>query len=397
MANRSSILRFIPPIGPKQSVAWRYGGAVVISLLFVFLRWTLGQFLEDNVPFAILFVPIALSAFYGGMGPGLFAVLTTIFVADYFLVAPVYTLGLPDSKAVLYTLLFSISGLVVSALGELGRNAVLQASHEAEIRKVAQNQAHVAEERLGIAEQVMGGGVWEWDIPSNEVYWSDGYRRLNDYSMDQKPSQDLWLQSLLPEDRERLTLLLDEVFRKKQHHWLAEYRIRTESGRMRWVSSHGHIFYDPAGTPKRMVGINIDVTARHFVDEAARAEQAKLQLLMQYARVGDWSWSPRYGSFECSPEFCEVLGLAPGIRPSFDSFVACFHAADRDRIHQQLVNLQSHPGRDFEFESRVVGADGRERQIHTRGAVIHDDLDGSVRVVGIVIDLARSGNEILAS
>jgi PAS domain S-box-containing protein len=361
------------------------------------MRWLLAQFIEDTVPFAPLFIPIALSAFYGGMGPGLVSVLTTIVAADYFLLPPVYTLGLPDMKQVTYTALFSISGLVVSFLGELGRNAVLRASHEAEIRKVAQNQAHTAEERLGIAEQVVGGGVWEWDIPSNETYWSDGYRRLNDYPMDQKPSFDMWLKSLLPEDRERMDVLLDEAFRRKHHHWLAEYRIRTESGRMRWISSHGRIFYDAAGTPKRMVGINLDVTARHLVNEAARAKEAKLHLLMQSTHVGDWEWNPRDASFKCSPEFCEVLGLDPSARPAFDDFLACFHPEDRERVQQQLVRVQDDHGLDFEFESRVVAADGRERIVHTRGASIRDDIDGSVRVVGIVIDLARSDNEMLAS
>lgn len=397
MADRSTILRFIPPIGPKQSVAWRYGGAVVLSLLFVILRWILGQFIEDNVPYAILFVPIALSAFYGGMGAGLVAVLTTILVADYFLVPPVYTFGLPDARAVLYTVLFSISGLVVSFLGELGRNAVLQSSNEAEIRKVAQNQAHIAEERLGIIEQVVAGGVWDLDLLTHNVYWSDGYRRLNDYPMDEQPSQGKWLESVYPEDRDLINGLLDELFVRKRHQWSAEYRIRTMSGRLRWISSHGRVFYDAAGRAVRMVGINLDVTGRHLVDEAARDKEAKLRLLMQSTRVGDWEWNFSNGSFCCSPEFCEVFGLDPHAPPAFDDFMAHLHPADRDHVRQLLTGLRHDAGRDFDFDARVISFDGRERYIHTRGAIIRDETDGSTRVVGIAIDLARTDNEMLAS
>ena len=43
-----------------------------------------------------------------------------------------------------------------------------------------------------------------------------------------------------------------------------EYRIRTASGRIRWIASHGQVFYDAAGKPKRMVGINLDITARRL-------------------------------------------------------------------------------------------------------------------------------------
>ena len=130
MLESSSFLRFVPQVSSRQNIAWRYGGAVLISLAFIALRWLMGRVLDDGVPFAILFVPIALSAFYGGLGPGLVSVLTTITFADYFLIPPLYTLGLPDTKAVVYTLLFSISGLIISVLGEVGRNAVLQASKD---------------------------------------------------------------------------------------------------------------------------------------------------------------------------------------------------------------------------------------------------------------------------
>jgi PAS domain S-box-containing protein len=277
MTESPLFLRFIPRLEARQGVAWRYGGAVVVSVVFIALRWLLGHVIDDGVPFAILFIPIALSAFYGGLGPGLVSVLTTIAFADYFLIPPLYTLGLPDTKAVVYTLLFSISGLVVSALGEIGRNAVLQASNEAEIRKVAQQELLANEERLRIAEQVISGGVWDWDVAHGEVYWSDGFQRLCDYPLNQKPSYELWLESLHPEDRDHTVAQLDELFQRKLHNWSMEYRIRTAAGRTRWVASRGQVFYDTYGKPRRMVGINLDITARRFAEDTGREPETRLR------------------------------------------------------------------------------------------------------------------------
>lgn len=267
MTESPFFLRFIPRVEARQGVAWRYGGAVVVSVVFIALRWLLGHVIDDGVPFAILFIPIALSAFYGGLGPGLVSVLTTIAFADYFLIPPLYTVGLPDTKAVVYTLLFSISGLVVSALGEIGRNAVLQASNEAEIRKVTQQELLANEERLRITEQVVSGGVWDWDVAHGEVYWSDGFQRLYDFPLNQKPSYELWVESLHPDDRDHTVAHLDELFQQKLHNWSTEYRICTAAGRTRWVASRGQVFYDPSGKPKRMVGFNLDITARRFAEE----------------------------------------------------------------------------------------------------------------------------------
>jgi len=269
--------RFLPHLGTRQSVAWRYGGAVLISLAFIALRWLMGRVFDDGVPFAVLFIPVALSAFYGGLGPGLVSVLTTITLADYFLIPPLYTVGLPDTQAVVYTLLFAISGLIVSALGEVGRNAVLQASSEAEVRKIAQEQSLANEERLRITEQVVSGGVWDWDVAHNSLYWSDGFQRLCDYPLTQKPSHELWVESLHPEDRGYVLGQLDELFQQRLHNWSMEYRIRTASGRTRWVESRAQVFYDDAGKPRRMVGINLDITARRFADGATRESNARLR------------------------------------------------------------------------------------------------------------------------
>jgi PAS domain-containing protein len=271
MTDFSSIWRIVLQRDSRHSVAWRYGGAVLVSLAFIAVRWLVGHYvIDDGVPFATLFLPIALSAFFGGLGPGIVSVLITVSLADYFLIPPLYTLGLPNTNAVVGTLMFAVSGLIISALGEASREAVLQASNDAEIRKVAQQQLLANEERLRIAERVVSGGVWDWDIAKDNLYWSDGYQRICDFPLDERPSYQTWLESVHPDDRDRVVGQLDELFRSKLHNWSSEYRIRTSSGRIRWIESHGQVFYDLSGKPQRIVGINLDTTARRLTQEAAR-------------------------------------------------------------------------------------------------------------------------------
>jgi len=269
----------IPRMDSQPSVVWRYGGAVAISLSFIALRWLFAHYvIDDGVPFAMLFLPVALAAFYGGMGPGLVSVLVTISLADYFLIPPLYTIGLPNTNAVVATLLFSFSGLVVSALGELSRNAMMQSSSDADIRRIAQRELLANEERLRITEQVVAGGVWDWDIAHDTIYWSDGFQRLHDFPLDERPSRATWLASVYPEDRDRVVEDLDELFAHRLHNWATEYRIRTASGRTRWISSNGQAFYDRNGKPLRLVGIDLDITARRFAEEASREAAPRARL-----------------------------------------------------------------------------------------------------------------------
>jgi hypothetical protein len=62
-----SILRKIPLRDSHQSIWWRYGVAVLVSLVFLAARWLVGHFIfDDGVPFAKLFFPHAFSALYSG-------------------------------------------------------------------------------------------------------------------------------------------------------------------------------------------------------------------------------------------------------------------------------------------------------------------------------------------
>jgi PAS domain S-box-containing protein len=257
-------------LSPTLSARWRYGGAVLLSLLFMGCRWGFAHFvIDDRFPFEWLFIPVALSAFFGGFGPGLVSVLITVSLTDYMFIPPLYTVGFSDPRTVVGTILFSISGMLVSVLGEASRRAVFRASTETDLRKAAQRQSHEAEERLRIAEQVIAGGVWDWDVSRGNVYWSDGFQRLCDFPLDQHPSYELWLETLHPEDRGQVTADLQELFHHRLHNWSREYRIRTANGRTRWVSSRGQVFYDAWGKPRRMVGIAFDITAQHLLDSKA--------------------------------------------------------------------------------------------------------------------------------
>jgi PAS domain S-box-containing protein len=376
----------------------RYGGAAALSVAFIALRWTLAHVVfEDSYPFALLFIPIAVSAFLGGLGPGLVATLITTGLSDFFLIPPLYTVGFPDSRTLMGTSLFALSGLVVSVLGEASRKTVLRSTSEADVRKVAQQQSKGSEERLQIAEEVIDGGVWEWDLVDGAGFWTDGYRRLFDFESQEAPSRQKWLGRIHPDDRDQVSSMMDDLIHRKLHRWVAEYRIQPARGRIRWIAGQGRALYDDAGRPRRIVGVDLDITSRRLAEDTARNSETKMRLLMQYAHVGDWEWNPQSGAIYCSPELYEVLGLHPTTAPSFEEMMSYVHPADVERVRNLLNELQNCPGRDFNFENRFVGPDRIERLVHTRGSVIQGDDEHNVRLVGVTIDLTVSRQQSLAS
>src|SRR5262245_35275465 len=96
-----------------------YGVALLATALAVLLRLALFGYVANKGPFITFFPAIIVSAYIGGLRPGLLATLLSAVAADYFLIEPDYSVGIYRDRAEAYALgLFVLTGVAISALGE---------------------------------------------------------------------------------------------------------------------------------------------------------------------------------------------------------------------------------------------------------------------------------------
>ncbi len=384
----------------SRNVFRRYLLAAVVSILCVVVRWYVWRGSDDGFPYAAMFLPIALSAYYGGFGPGVTSVLVTLTLGNFFWVGTPFTFQIPHTSALLSLFAFSVTGLIISALGEANRRTVTHVGSEGDIQRVAQRGLRANEERLLIAENLMSAGVWEWDIKTNQVYWSDGYRRLIDYPLGEEPSYEKGMAAIHSEDRERVRHFTEELLRQRLHNWVVEYRVQTVTGKIRWVTGNARIYYDDTGEPTRMVGVNVDVTARKAAEQAISNNEARMRLLLQYARVGGWEWDPRERSSNWSHEMYDVLGLDPSLPSSLETWLSHIHPEDRSYMRDLVYRLLDGSEDQFQYEYRIIGSDGVQRYIHDRGMVVRNEKGHGhgPRLVGVSFDITdHRRQEIYAS
>ena len=81
---------------------------------------------------------------------------------------------------------------------------------------------------------------------------------------------------LLPEDRVRLEEIRSRCFRERQDEYGVDYRIVRSEGEVRWIDARCFVSYHGDGRPKRVVGVNIDVTERKRAEEQQRTLNAEL-------------------------------------------------------------------------------------------------------------------------
>jgi len=148
-------------------------------------------------------------------------------------------------------------------------------------RKQAEQRLRQSEERLRIAQQAANAGVWDWNIVTNDVTWSQEYYHL--YGLDPatiQPSYENWLSSIIEADRDRT----DQAARAALEHHTnlnVEFRILHPTQGERWLTAIGQTFYDDHHQPLRMTGIALDITNRKQVQRELQQTLQTFTTLVQ--------------------------------------------------------------------------------------------------------------------
>jgi PAS domain S-box-containing protein len=134
-----------------------------------------------------------------------------------------------------------------------------------------------AQHRLALAQTVSKSGIWDWDIPSGELFWTpEMFRLLGFDPATTVASFDTWRRVVHPDDIEVAEDRVNTAVRTRTPMY-NDYRVVADDGRIRWIRGYGDTLYDEAGRPLRMLGLCLDVTdLKQLSDQAAEAYAASV-------------------------------------------------------------------------------------------------------------------------
>lgn len=143
--------------------------------------------------------------------------------------------------------------------------------------KLAQQQLERSEGRLRSAVEVGQLGLWDWNVVTGELHWSDEHFRMEGYDVGEvTPSYENWAKRLHPDDRKGAENALKRSM-ELQEDYAREFRVVHPDGTVRWLAGRGRFFYDKSGRPLRMIGAMVDTTERREWEERQAVLVAELQ------------------------------------------------------------------------------------------------------------------------
>ncbi|HQL31571.1 MAG TPA: response regulator [Thermoanaerobaculales bacterium] len=175
-------------------------------------------------------------------------------------------------------------------------------------RRRAAEELRASRERL--AQRTGHLGVYDWDLATGEVVWSEELELVYGIPAPADPAERpaAWLRLVHPDDRDRLSRETTEWLESTELEREWEYRLLRGGVEERWVAGRSLAVRDPAGRPLRVIGTNQDVTDRKHAEQQLAAQNELLSAITESIPVLLVIWDPTLNSFRLNRQAREVLG-----------------------------------------------------------------------------------------
>ncbi len=193
-----------------------------------------------------------------------------------------------------------------------------------------------------------------------------------------------------PDDVGDTNEYLRQLAEEKLTNYEIEKRYVRPDGSVRWVRILVVPMWGDGEAGRWQMGLVQDITEHRRAEEALRESERRHQLALQTGKIGAFELELGSGRGTWTAEFAEIWGVPRGFAGDFAAFFRweLVHPEDRARVQKELAQLvQSREEGESDF--RVIRPDGAMRWIRGRGQVIADTVTGSLRVVGVNMDITE--------
>ena len=255
-------------------------------------------------------------------------------------------------------------------------------------RKRAEEALRRSENYLAEAQALSHTGSFGWKLWTREVYWSKETYSIFECDRTVKPTLELVLQRIHPDDVDLVQRNLDHATSNRTSFDL-EHRLLMPDGSVKHVHALARALEHSAGELE-YVGAVTDITERMRAEEALRRSEAYLAEGERLTHAGSWAFNiVTQELLHSSEELPRLFGLDPGKgTPRFEEFFQRVHPQDREHMLDTFQALMRSGG-DFDLNYRIAGPGGPIRYMHTIGRPVLKPSGPPGEYVGITIDVTE--------
>ena len=202
--------------------------------------------------------------------------------------------------------------------------------------KATNQQLQASEERLARAQWIAHLGNWDWNLQTNDLFWSDELYRIHKLPKDSDPKyRGRWSDIFVHPDHRAIIkkAMQDAINGTKEYD--CEVNIVCLDGEIRTIHTQGEVIRDDSGNPIRFVGTVLDITERKRVQEKLLKYQEQLRSLASELSLAEERERQRIAA-----EFHDRIGQTLVFsKLNLDTLCASAHSDEATQTLKQISNM----------------------------------------------------------
>lgn len=166
------------------------------------------------------------------------------------------------------------------------------------------------EKRWRTAVDGIGDGLWDWNIPTNKVYFSDRWKKMLGFKSDEISSTlDEWAKRVHLEDLEQVYTDIQKCMKGETSTYRNKHRVLCKDGAYKWILDRGIIIeWNDQDEPIRMIGTHTDIDESEQYHQNLILMQRRYEALMKYASDALFIMDFDGNLHECNHMAANMLG-----------------------------------------------------------------------------------------
>jgi diguanylate cyclase (GGDEF)-like protein/PAS domain S-box-containing protein len=233
-----------------------------------------------------------------------------------------------------------------------------------------------------------GTGIWDRNLVIDEIRYSRSWFAILGYDDALPPNPiEISYTRIHPDDLPFVRGQLEDHIAGRTPFYEAEHRLRCKDGSYKWVLSRGRVIARaPDGTPSRMAGTTVDVTATRDLAAQLQEQTEALAAAHRLAKLGTWRWDLKARHVWLSPETAAMIGRPEIVYATNEQMQSFYHPQDFDRafaiFRQGIISRQP-----VNLEYRLLRPDGSEIHMLTHAEPVRGPDGRTALVRGTTQDI----------
>jgi two-component system cell cycle sensor histidine kinase/response regulator CckA len=213
-------------------------------------------------------------------------------------------------------------------------------------QKAAEEALRQSEHRFQLAMDASQDGLFDWNLLTNEIYYSPGWKSMLGYADDELPNDfSVWESTTDPDDVERCWAMQQDLIHGRRDRFEIEFTMKHKDGHWVDILSRANAVFDDNGRAVRIVGTHVDISDLKDAEAALRESEAKYRSLFETS-VAPILNTLSDGTIEAANPACEDL-FGFERRGLVGASILDFYANPEDRIEFERTLAEEGSVKDY--------------------------------------------------